>query len=182
MRWMRTRRNLRKGLLDFIKYLDLNEAEMVEIGCYAGESTSFFAKSGKFKKVYAVDPWLNGYDNKDYASYQVKMTKIEKIFDEKLADYDFVEKIKDYSVEASSKFEDASLDLVYIDGCHSYDAVISDIDSWLPKVKPGGYISGHDYFGKNKDRVTEVRKAVDERFASPDKTFQDNSWIVKVRE
>jgi predicted O-methyltransferase YrrM len=40
---------------------------------------------------------------------------------------------------------DQSLDMVFIDADHSEAAVREDIEGWLPKVKPGGIIAGHDY-------------------------------------
>lgn len=49
------------------------------------------------------------------------------------------------SVDASKLYADASLDLVYLDGDHSYDGVRSDIDAWLPKVRSGGILAGHDF-------------------------------------
>jgi predicted O-methyltransferase YrrM len=65
------------------------------------------------------------------------------------------------SVEASKLYADASLDFVFIDADHRYEMVARDIDAWLPKVKRGGIIAGHDFcnwpgFG--------VIQAVTERF------------------
>lgn len=48
------------------------------------------------------------------------------------------------SVEASGKFENNSLDLVFIDANHAYKFVKEDIICWLPKVKIGGVLMGHD--------------------------------------
>ena len=48
------------------------------------------------------------------------------------------------SVEAAKDFADASCDVIFIDGDHSEPAVKADIISWLPKVKPGGVLCGHD--------------------------------------
>lgn len=45
---------------------------------------------------------------------------------------------------AHNHFEDQSLDIVFIDADHSYSSVKKDIQNWLPKIKPGGIISGHD--------------------------------------
>ena len=42
---------------------------------------------------------------------------------------------------------------------HTYTAVTKDIDLWLPKVKVGGYLSGHDYSADWHDVV----RAVDEK-------------------
>lgn len=49
------------------------------------------------------------------------------------------------SNQASKLFADDSLDFVYIDANHKYDAVKEDIELWWPKIKSGGMLSGHDY-------------------------------------
>jgi predicted O-methyltransferase YrrM len=70
------------------------------------------------------------------------------------------------SVEASKQFEDKSVDFVYIDGDHSYDAVKEDIIAWLPKIKINGIIGGHDYdYYSDKDKCRSVKKAVNEIFS-----------------
>ena len=42
---------------------------VVEIGSFAGESAEVFLRSGKVDKIYCVDPWSTGYDDKDQASF-----------------------------------------------------------------------------------------------------------------
>lgn len=49
------------------------------------------------------------------------------------------------SVEAARTIGDGSLDLVFIDADHSYEGVKADLAAWVPKVKAGGWIGGHDY-------------------------------------
>jgi len=61
------------------------------------------------------------------------------------------------SVEASTLFPDEYFDMVYIDALHTFDAVTQDIKAWLPKVRIGGILGGHDYNKKT------VRRAVDEQ-------------------
>jgi predicted O-methyltransferase YrrM len=65
------------------------------------------------------------------------------------------------SWEVASYYTDNSLDCVFIDADHSYDAVSKDIGAWLPKVKRGGGIlAGHDY----NWQFPGVLRAVSERF------------------
>jgi hypothetical protein len=49
------------------------------------------------------------------------------------------------SVTASRLFSHASVDWVHLDARHDYASVKADIQAWLPKVKPGGWLSGDDY-------------------------------------
>jgi len=50
------------------------------------------------------------------------------------------------SLEAAPQIEDGSLDFVYIDGDHRFDAVMMDILLWAPKVRQGGIVAGHDFY------------------------------------
>lgn len=63
------------------------------------------------------------------------------------------------SVEATADIPDGSLDFVFIDGDHSYNGCSRDIEAYLPKLKSGGLLSGHDY---NPDRFPGVCRAVRE--------------------
>lgn len=49
------------------------------------------------------------------------------------------------SIEVAKTYADESLDFVYIDAGHSYEEVKADYEAWLPKVRKGGIVSGHDY-------------------------------------
>lgn len=71
--------------------------------------------------------------------------------------------------QAVDKFADESLDIVFIDADHSYNGVKTDIINWLPKVKKGGIICGHDI------NQAEVRKAVEETIISYE-TGPDLIW------
>ena len=48
------------------------------------------------------------------------------------------------SALAASMFDDASVDFLFIDADHSYEAVKADWSQWFPKVKRNGYIALHD--------------------------------------
>jgi predicted O-methyltransferase YrrM len=79
--------------------------------------------------------------------------------------------IKATSKAAAKKFANESLDVVFIDLDHSYEAVKEDIQLWVTKVKKGGYIAGDDYHENWKG----VIQAVDELL--PHATFIDDCWI-----
>jgi predicted O-methyltransferase YrrM len=49
------------------------------------------------------------------------------------------------TAEAAREIEEGSLDFVFIDADHTYEAVRKDIDAWRSKVRPGGWLGGHDY-------------------------------------
>ena len=80
---------------------------------------------------------------------------------------------KDFSYNISNQFQDNQYEFVYIDADHTYESVKKDLELYLPKVKNGGIIGGHDY----TDNWVEVRQAVDEVFGSPDRKYDDGSWI-----
>jgi len=89
----------------------------------------------------------------------------------------FLEFIHSDSVLAAKRFEDASVDLVFVDADHSADAVYRDLEAWVPKVKSGGVLSGHDYASHNHPGV---KPAVDFYFAqrgwSPVNVDADKVW------
>jgi len=80
--------------------------------------------------------------------------------------------LKMTSLDAAKLYEDASLDFVFIDASHEYEDVKNDINAWLPKVKMGGVIAGHDYPWES------VAKAVHEVLA--DEIIRTNNicWAV----
>lgn len=71
------------------------------------------------------------------------------------------------STDAAKQVADKSLDMAYIDAEHTREAVIEDLLGWLPKVKDGGWIGGHDYNHpfESKRRLWGVKAVVDEAFA-----------------
>jgi predicted O-methyltransferase YrrM len=56
--------------------------------------------------------------------------------------------VRGFSVEVAATVADASLDFVYLDANHEEAHVRADLEAWVPKVRPGGIVSGHDYTPK----------------------------------
>ena len=168
------------GLQDMIMYVQktggvhFSKFVMAEIGSYVGDSTQVFAVA--CKEIHCIDPWQNGYDDNDPSSYKYDMKIIEAQFDEVADRFHNVIKHKMTSVKGAEEFEDESLDFIYIDGLHTYEGVIDDIKAWVRKVKPDGWVGGHDYGHK---LCPGVKQAVDELLGIPEKRFQDTSWVIK---
>lgn len=165
-----------KRLIEFVIDYLVGKHDLigVEIGSYAGESTTMFLKSGAFKQLYCVDPWERDYDPRDHAGDE-GIVEAEMIFDKRFSRCNLVTKIKRRSDEAISLFRNESLDFIYIDGNHTYEVFKKDLEGYVPKIKHGGIISGHDYC----DFWPGVPRALDEYFhRKPLKVYQDGgSWV-----
>tara|TARA_R110000796_G_scaffold241064_1_gene362349 strand:+ start:1709 stop:2362 length:654 start_codon:yes stop_codon:yes gene_type:complete len=132
--------NSNRGLYDLIKDVITSETVMVEIGSFSGVSSELFAIH--CKNIYCVDKWEPYSDIQEAA----KLQEAERRFDNILTVYKNIHKLKMSSEKGSEQFQDCSLDFVYIDASHDYDNVKKDIENWLPKIKSGGIIAGHDYY------------------------------------
>lgn len=118
----------------------------VELGVYLGEfSKEIMHVWGG--TLYMVDVWNNvAYGYNDAANNSVDAHNIVRQAMENIKGFESrAIMIRAASVHAAKIFEDESLDFVYIDANHAYDYVVDDIAIWLPKVKPGGFLCGHDY-------------------------------------
>jgi hypothetical protein len=157
-----------------------------EIGVYKGEFTEQLCKAGL--KVYAIDPWIT-YKNYRKHPQELDYNELYEMTKSKLTSYQ-CEIIKKTSMEALEDFPDNSLDFVYIDGNHSIPYITQDIYEWCRKVRPGGVISGHDYFNDSHNpywiRACHVKHAVDacvEIFKVKDLIILDKdkhpSWLWK---
>jgi hypothetical protein len=150
------------------------ETVMVEVGVFAGESSRVFMASGRVKTLYGVDPW--GFQEDNIYGAEWDGDTVERSFDQVIADFPGqIFKIKDFSPQAAVHFGDDELDAVYIDGDHSYAAVLADIQGWWPKVRAGGLVTGHDYSVAGPDVVRAVNKV----FGAPDHVYPDTSWVVR---
>lgn len=124
------------------------DANIVEVGAWKGTSAAYMGveifNSGKNITLNVVDTWEGSPNHSEivktddiYGKYKEKMKHLDGKVNYKT--------LKMTSVEASKLFDDESLDFIFIDANHSFESVCEDIDSWLPKLKYGCMISGHDY-------------------------------------
>jgi predicted O-methyltransferase YrrM len=97
--------------------------------------------------LYCVDTWQGSDNVKHHQDYREHYQDIFSIFCANVRAYqgaDLVKPLVAPSVEASKSFADRTFDLIFIDGNHAYSQVKQDILAWLPKVRYGGILCGHD--------------------------------------
>lgn len=115
-----------------------------EIGVFAGYFSEILIKTIPDLRLYCIDSWAVYFGYRDY-KFIKSMERAEASARLKLANTNTVI-IKEFSMNAVKKFEDNSLDFVYIDGNHEYKFVKQDIEEWTKKVRSGGIVSGDDYY------------------------------------
>jgi predicted O-methyltransferase YrrM len=128
----------------------------IEIGVWRGEFSSILIEKLAPKHLYLIDPWAVQNDDAGGASLAGaqdvdKMNRIHNQVATKFAGEiaaGSVSIIRDFSVPALSTFDDEAIDFAYIDGDHSFEGVLSDLDALLLKLKVGGVAMLDDYHQK----------------------------------
>ena len=130
----------------------------VEVGTAFGRSAGIMAslivESGKPIKMHCVDDWVvQTWKEPELTERIAKAGNFFAAFHRCLSDELTEEQraalvihCKD-SVEASKAFETGSIDFCFIDGWHDEANVRRDIEAWLPKMKLGRVMAGHDFGG-----------------------------------
>jgi hypothetical protein len=139
-------------------------ARFVEVGCWLGRSVAFLGQqviqSGKLIDIFAVEHGIGGDTLQLLEDSTFAPDLVRNLFQCGLRDV--VTPIIAPSIRAATLFTNSSLDFVFIDANHSYEAVLSDLHAWWPKIRPGGLLAGHDYGWSG------VAKAVYEFFGCAD--------------
>src|SRR5438067_278203 len=128
----------------------MKPALLVELGVDRGESYFAFCQAALENKsgtrCFGIDTWrgdehAGGYDETTFAqvsehnrdNYESFSTLLRSSFD-----------------SALTHFEKESIDVLHLDGLHTETAVRHDIESWLPKLRPGGILLLHDVGVRSK--------------------------------
>ena len=162
------------GLYSLIRQFFQPHFVMVEVGSLEGISTLLF--SHFVKTVYSVDC----YDYKvppegRIPEHDQMFVEAERMFIERTKDVPNIIKIRKRSVDAAKDFADGSLDAVYIDAEHDEASVREDIQTWRPKLKPGGLLCGHDFWIEHIQRILVEEEGFSKITQAP-----DSSWVVPI--
>jgi precorrin-6B methylase 2 len=141
-----------KEELWWLNHVAKSMENIVEIGCWKGRS-SHALLSGCKGTVYCIDNFKGNPDERETTHKEAQEKDISIEFMENVGHFPNMKLFKMDSVEAASKFSDNSVDMVFIDGDHSYQAVYNDIMAWYPKCRK--LLCGHDL---NLDSVWKAIK------------------------
>ncbi len=137
-----------------IGYMVPNGAIGAELGVAAAAFSDSLLMSGSFEKLYSVDSWGDHHDDAEFYAASKRLQKygersvvLRKSFD-----------------EALSVIPDAHLDFIYIDAYAHTGAAAHILKKWMPKLKDGALIAGHDFckinWPMNYQRLTEALNAL----------------------
>lgn len=134
------------GHLPFAAWLiqEVKPKIFVELGTHSGNSYFAFcqsvADSSADTKCFAVDTWEGDEHAGNYQDdiFQKVNAHNENFYSK------FSQLLRCTFDDALSKFTDSSIDLLHIDGLHTYEAVRHDFETWLPKLAPGAIVIFHD--------------------------------------
>lgn len=142
-----------------------------EVGAAIGITTKHLLDNCPSLKVLTiVDLWepVPGSSNFDRPD-------MEQVFRSKFENEKRIIILKGISWEVPTVLSDESFDFVFIDASHDYQSVLNDIVAWMPKIKSGGILCGHDL------HFPGVRQALEELFeGNYQETGIDNVWYVQV--
>jgi hypothetical protein len=121
----------------------------VEIGVQVGAFAYGVLLQRRPSRLYLIDPWQYGLqgdvETDPTQEKQAGRDAEYRSVCERFAPFSNVEILRLRSEDAAARFADRSLDYVYIDGEHSFEAVTRDLTNYFPKVKVGGLLIGDDY-------------------------------------
>jgi hypothetical protein len=161
-----------------------NISKFAEIGVWKGRTCRRILKFTSLDEYWAVDPW-EVMDEKEATSVQSRREQWQweayhRYVCRLMPYYPQLKVLRMSSKLASEVIPDKRLCMVYIDAIHTFEHVWDDISYWLPKVRKGGILGGHDYYS-GENRKIGVKRAVDKWFGKDVTILEDNRiWLKRV--
>ena len=154
----------------------LNRRGLLGTGVGIGVENGAFARCvldlWRGERLYLVDIWqeLEDYQDVTNAPTAEQSARLMRTVRNVSLFWEKVRVIQERSERAARLFDDNSLDWIYLDANHEYSHVLRDLTAWVPKVKAGGVVAGHDFLDdvltiRGVQTVFGVKRAVNEFFA-----------------
>lgn len=161
--------------IEFGDYLNAIGAmgDGAELGVQRGEfSYELLSRWTNCSRYFLVDPWApqgEAYVDKANVAQEEQDAILESARHMLSQWADKTVWVRARSDDAVARFEDCSLDWVYVDADHSFQGALADLVDWWPKLRPGGVMAGHDFLtgilAEGATGIFGVRDAA-ERFAT----------------
>jgi predicted O-methyltransferase YrrM len=136
--------------------VSIRAASIVEIGRFKGLSTLALASALRFIEIGWEEPAHNKQrPDVDYLAHegprQRRVVSIDPFPTQEAADLITRAGLTDLVAFVNHRSQDVQvtgqIDLLFIDGDHSYEGCLGDVMKYVPAVRPGGYFILHDYYG-----------------------------------
>lgn len=166
---------------------DVSHPVVVELGVATGNLSSYLLSMRVDLTLIMVDSWLDkdcqpeaykatGDSNAHHS--QDEQDRRAQLVMNRMAQYGArASIIRMTTIEALEEIEDESIDLVFIDADHSVLGCLADIESYIHKVKFGGWIGGHDYENNDPRFDFGVTMAVDKWSKGRDDNLENDREI-----
>lgn len=125
---------------------------VAEIGVQRGRFSSVILRYNQRSRLHLIDCWEQQLDQQHQAD---EANVSDRGHNENLAHMRRIPARpirrgrvaihRGYSIPVLATFPQRRFDWVFVDGNHTYEAVLADLEACLPRMKPGGVIAGHDY-------------------------------------
>ena len=124
-----------------------HNGKVAEIGVQQGTFAHTILLQNEPAELHLIDCWehqtVEVYGHDPANTTDNEHSRFEAIVRKRFTHNPEVHIVKSYSVEASKKYPDYYFDWLYLDANHIH--LLDDLHAWQPKVKSGGWITGHDY-------------------------------------
>lgn len=120
---------------------------IAEIGVFLGQFAQVLATTLP-EELVLIDPWSGKVQSGNADGNNVVVADLDAVYPkicEHFGRWPLVKVERGFSHHVLQKYPDKYFDMIYVDGDHSLEGCTRDLDLALRKVKPGGWICGHDY-------------------------------------
>ncbi len=166
---------------------------LVEVGVAYGKSLAYLARkaidAGCKARIIGVDPWIGEdwdyWDASDalvkehgsaFAAFEGEMAKHAPEERARVEAWRMVSTKAAMLIAIKNAKSKPPLSFVWIDAVHDKAHVLEDIAAWMPLIRPGGMIGGHDH----TPSFPGVEEAVREAFPGGYEVCGGDSWLVRL--